>query len=111
MVHTSLMRLKDHITLLEGKEERMNSESATIQQLLTKLEKLDGEFKTYHFAIVHLVEKENFGEVQVVLDDNDNKILLLNYLLTILLFVFIIYYCLQGPVLEEWQQQKVTTPT
>ena len=54
-----------------------NTDLATIQQLLKRLETLDGEYRTHHFAAVDLVEKETLGEEQAVVDVHDNKILIL----------------------------------
>ena len=66
------------ITLLHLKPKKLtNTDRVTIQQLLKRLDTLDGKFKTHHFAVIDLVEEETLGEEQAVLDDHDDKLLLL----------------------------------
>ena len=59
---------------------------------------LDGEFKAYHFATVDLVEKEIFGEEQVVLDDNDDKVF----------FLTETFQCLMGDTEAASERKPVT---
>ena len=77
VVNSSVTCLKDLIAIVKAEEKLSNNDFATIQQLFRRLEMLDDEFKTCHFAIVDLVEEETLGEEQVVLDDHDNKVLFL----------------------------------
>ena len=44
---------------------------------MKRLKTLDGEFKTHDFAMVEFDEEETLGEEQTVLDNHDDKILLL----------------------------------
>ena len=77
MVHTSITRLEDCVATLKAKEKIANSDSATIQQLLKRLDTLGGKFTTHHLAVVDLVEQETLSEEQVVPDDHNDKVLLL----------------------------------
>ena len=61
VICTSVTRLEDCFAILEAKEKLANADHATIQQLLRRLETLDGWFKTHYFAIVDLVEEEILG--------------------------------------------------
>ena len=77
MVGTFLTCFENCITTFEAKEKLTNTDRATVQWLLKKLYTLDAEFKTHHFAIVDLIKEETLGEEQAMLDDHDDKVLLL----------------------------------
>ena len=54
----SLTRLEEHASRLELKEVLSQHDQMMIQCLLKKLEVLNTEFKSYHFAIVDLIEDD-----------------------------------------------------
>ena len=58
VVHTYVICLEDHITTLQAKEKLTNTDHVIIQWLLKRLETLDGQLKTHHFAVTDLVEEE-----------------------------------------------------
>ena len=59
---------------LEGKDEKSPGDLATAQRTLKKLEELDADFKTYHFAIVDAAEEEALDDEQTILDGHDDRI-------------------------------------
>lgn len=63
-------RLKD----LEGQTDNPNSLTLA-QQMLKRLEDLDGDFRTHHLALIDLVEDEDTLEAeQVILDTHDDDL-------------------------------------
>ena len=84
LVCATVTRLEDRVTTLEAKETLKNTDHVTIQQMLKRLETLDGKFKTHHFAVVDLVKEQTLDEEQAVLDDHNNKVLLLTERLQLL---------------------------
>ena len=62
MVCTSVTCLEDLVTKLKAKETLSNSDHATIQRLLKRLEMLDSEFKSYHFAVMDLKDATTLGK-------------------------------------------------
>ena len=53
-----------------------NSDCATIQWLLNKLERLQFNFKSYCFTVLDLIEnEESLGKEQGILDDHGNRFL------------------------------------
>ena len=77
MVNTFVTRLDNHVATLEARQKLTNPDCATIHLLLKRSETLDGKFKTHHFIVVDFIDEETLGEEQAVLDNHDNKILLL----------------------------------
>ena len=77
MVCASVTCFEDRVATIEANEKLTITDRATVQRLLKRLDTLDSEFKTHHFAVVDLVEEETLGEEQAVLDDHDDKVLLL----------------------------------
>ena len=71
VVRSSLTRIEGRVTELEAKAELSSGDRLTVQTLAGRLETLDSEFKTYHFAIVDL--NEDPSSEQEVMDNHDNK--------------------------------------
>ena len=74
VVRASITRLDGCIKELEGKDEKSPGDLETAQRTLKKLEELDADFKTYHFAIVDAAEEEALDDEQTILDGHDDRI-------------------------------------
>lgn len=72
VVRSSLTRIETRVTELEAKGELSPGDRLTAQALAGRLERLDSDFKTYHFAIVDLVDDPSTE--QEVIDDHDDKL-------------------------------------
>ena len=74
VVRASITRIARRVSELEAKEELTHGDLLTVQGLLHKLNGLDTDFKSYHFAIVDAVEDEL---EQDALDEHDDRVSLL----------------------------------
>ena len=73
VIRASMTRLDTRIVELEDKTELSPSDVTMAQRQLLKLDQLDAEFKTYHFAIIDVVEDDQQANEQDILDNHDDK--------------------------------------
>ncbi len=71
VVRSSLTRIEGRVTELEAKAELSAGDRLAAQTIARRLETLDSEFKTYHFAIVDLIDDPSTE--QEVMDNHDDK--------------------------------------
>lgn len=71
VVRSSITRLEGRVAELEAKGELSAGDRLSAQTLARRLESLDSDFKTYHFAIVDLVDDPSTE--QDVIDNHDDK--------------------------------------
>ena len=74
VVRASLTRLDSRVAELEGKGEISAGDRLAAQRFLRKLDSLDSDFKSHHFAIVDLVDGDSLEAEQGVLDEHDDKV-------------------------------------
>ncbi len=74
VVRASLTRLDSRVTELEGKGEISAGDRLATQRLLQKLETLDADFKSYHFAIVDLIGDNALQTEQDASDEHDDRV-------------------------------------
>ena len=77
VVRASIMGIARRVSELEAKEELTLGNLLTVHVLLHKLNGLDTDFKSYHFAIVNAVEDELLQVEQDALDEHDDRVSLL----------------------------------
>ena len=74
VVKASITRLNSRLKELESKVEEPVTHDHT-QRLYTKLDTLDAEFKTHHFALIDLIDDdETMGKEQEALDQHDDDV-------------------------------------
>ena len=73
VIHASITRLDGRISELEGKHKSLPADHLSTQRLLTKLNELDTEFKSYHFGIVDLISKGSLNTEQEIVDEHDDQ--------------------------------------
>ena len=74
VVRASITRIARRVSELEAKEELAHGDLLTVQGLLHKLNGLDTDFKSYHFAIVDAVEDESLQVEQDALNEHDDRV-------------------------------------
>ena len=74
VVKASITRLSSRLTALEGMVEEPDTHDHA-QRLSTKLETLDAEFKTHHFAVIDLIDDDGtLGREHETLDQHDDDV-------------------------------------
>ena len=71
----SITRLEGSVAELERKYDGSPQTASSAQRLLQKLDELAANFKSYHFAIVDLVEESALESEQTTLDEHDDRVL------------------------------------
>ena len=75
VVRASVTRLDTRVGELEGKGEALSPGDVRIaQQLRKRLSSLDADFRSYHFAIIDLVDEDSLEVEQRVLDEHDDRV-------------------------------------
>ena len=69
----SVTRIESRLSDIESKAEKSPGDRVIAQRLLMKLDKLDADFKSYHFAIIDLLDTESLDAEQSILDEHDNR--------------------------------------
>ena len=72
----SITRLEIHITELERKDVLTAEDRLATQRLLQRLDALDADFKSHHFAVVDLLDEDDTDAVdaQQAILENDNHV-------------------------------------
>ena len=74
VVKASITRLSSRLKELESKAEEPATHDHA-QRLATRLDTLDAEFKTHHFALIDLIDdEETLGKEQDALDQHDDDV-------------------------------------
>ena len=74
VTRASITRVGTRLWDLEGKRDQPNTPAAA-QQLCSKLRAIDAEFKTIHFQIVDLLDKdEDIDREQVIFDEHEDRV-------------------------------------
>ena len=74
VVQASITRLDCHVADLESKEELTAADRLAAQHLLQKLNSLEAEFRSYHLAVVDLIEEDALEGEQAILDEHDDRV-------------------------------------
>jgi len=74
VVRASITRLDGRVAELESKEELTAADRLAAQHLLQKLNSLEAEFRSYHLAVVDLVEEDALEGEQAILDEHDDRV-------------------------------------
>ena len=74
VVRASVTRLDHRVAEMEAKGELTAEDRLSAQHLLQRLNSLDADFKSYHLAIVDLINEDTLDGEQAILDENDDKI-------------------------------------
>lgn len=75
VVRASLTRLETRVKEFESKGTEISAgDRLAAQRLLQKLDTLDSDFKSHHFAVVDLVDEEAMSTEQGVLDEHDDRV-------------------------------------
>ena len=76
MICTSVMHLKDRVTILKAMETLTSCDCSTVECLLKKVEALDAEFKQHHYTVIDHVgdSGQKFYVNQAVMDNHENKV-------------------------------------
>lgn len=74
VVRASLTRLKTRVKEFESKGTEISvGDRLAAQRLLQKLDTLDSDFRSHHFAVVDLVDEEAMNTEQRVLDEHSGS--------------------------------------
>ena len=73
IAQASLTRIQTKVTDLEGDSTQPSTAEAA-KQLLSKLEKLDADFKEHHLAIVDQTSEDSLEAEQELLDRHDDEV-------------------------------------
>ena len=74
VISASITRLDNRVAELERKKTLLPVYCLTAKGLLPKLNELDAEFRSYHFAVIDLVDEEHLEAEQASLDGQDDRI-------------------------------------
>ena len=74
VVKASITKLIDRVRELELKGEFTHSDRQEAERFQHRLTNLDGEFRTYHLAVVDLLEEDDLEKEQADLDDHDDRV-------------------------------------
>ena len=74
VIRASVTRLDARVAELEKKERISPGDLTNAQCLQRKLDELDQEFRTYHFAVIDLTEEDATEPEQALMDEHDDKV-------------------------------------
>ena len=74
VARASITRMRARILDLETKERSSPVGLETARRLKQKLEDLDSDFKSHHYAIVDLIEEGTMDAEQTTLDEHDDRV-------------------------------------
>ena len=74
VIRASVTRLDARVAELEKKERISPGDLTNAQRLQRKLDELDQEFRTYHFAVIDLTEEDAAEPEQTLMDEHDDKV-------------------------------------
>ena len=74
VISASITRFDNHVAEVERKDTISPVDRVTAKGLLPKLNELDAEFRSYHFAVIDLIDEERLEAEQASLDGHDDRI-------------------------------------
>ena len=74
VVRASITRLDSRVADLQAKPELTAEDRLSAQQLLQRLNTLDTDFKSHHFAVVDLLDEDALEGEQAILDEIDDRV-------------------------------------